>query len=215
MKKLLFTFGITFVLIGCGGGGNTTGGGINPNSIDLKKAINEGKVPEYDDTDPIENRYLAVVNYIRSLNIKCNDSLGYSGPVGKLQWSDELKDAAKEHNEDMAAQNYFAHKGSGKDTDLTAQALGLSKGSMPADRAQYNGYSRNVGENIHSVKSSQQIDNDEWIGAFEAFLQSKHGHCSNMLESRYKDFAMHEKIVERNGTQYRYQGYWTQMFGVK
>jgi len=119
------------LLAGCGGGGapatvetltTTTTTTVPTIASDFK--IDIANVEGYDTTDPIEDQYLAVINHLRGLSIKCNDSHAMSGPsASDMQWNILLADAAEEHSEDMRIAEHYDHLGSGTASDITGQTF--------------------------------------------------------------------------------------------
>jgi hypothetical protein len=191
--------------------------------------IDLSKVPNYNENAPLKDQYLSVINYLRSLKIKCNDKRGYHGPqllpngeLIKMRWSDQLANAAKEHSEDMLANHKMQHLGSGTATDLTAQKTFSSKPSTPRERMKANGYDykkidrrasdMNTAENIaYTAVSSGSLPDKEWVHVIENWMKSKDGHCSNIMDRHLKDFGMAvAKGKLDNGGE---EAYWTQDFG--
>ena len=164
------------------------------------RAIADGKINGWDGAKSEKEYYLALTNYLRSLPIKCNDEHAYEGPVKPLKWSDRLADAAKEHSDDMLNKNYFDHYG--------------SDGSSPVDRIKDNGFvGRGYGENIAYQKNNGiPYTGYEWLVAFVKWIQSRSGHCSNIMNPNfeYVGMAQSKSVSGRKVTLY-----WTQDFGVK
>ncbi len=169
---------------------------------DLQNAIHNGKIKNYNNANTIEKKYLAVINYLRSLPIECNDSQAIIGPSPKLNWDTSLEAAAKEHSDDMANRGYFSHTG--------------SDGSSPVDRMKNHGFNGNgYGENIAWIgKSGNGVtyNGNEWQKAFIDLLHSPHGHCSNMMNPNFNYFGMAESKKESSS---KIDIYWTQDFGKK
>ena len=221
MKQVLLSIlagvGI-FGLIGCGGGSGGKKDNGNGTTIDLNltKAINENKITGYDTSDPIEDRYLAVVNYIRSTNLQCNDSAKQKGPVGKLIWNTHLADSAEEHSEDMKLSVHYAHNGSGTINDVTGQTFSPARESTPTERMTHNSYPNNSGtmtaENIAMSSATYVLSDEYWIDIMEKWVTSTTGHCSNIMHPNLKDFGMHESRADKNASGW-YNIYWTQNFG--
>jgi len=231
-KKIIISTLVAFVFVGCGGGGNelatsanssttpstktSNSSYINPDDINLKEDINSGKVKGYDANGDRNSNYLAVLNYLRSLPIKCNDSMALEGPSPKLQWNELLKNSSYEHSKDMGIQEYFEHDGSGKDSDETAKANHLNRGSKFNERIEYNGYDYSAsGENIamYATKPDTPPSNS-WIDAFDSLIKSRHGHCSNIMNSGFKDVGVAEYRPDKKDSRGYYRAYWTQDFGT-
>jgi len=184
--------------------------------------INLKKVPHYSANDSIQKQYLSIVNYLRSLPVKCNDTHGLAGPVtNQLKWNRKLEEVAKEHSEDMLAINVMSHSGSGRATDLTGQDFTPSRASSSGERVLFNDYNyRTFGENVSYRAQYPTLDQQAWVDAMERWMKSKTGHCSNIMSPKFNDFGM----VEARGTQELTlsdglvhsvpAAYWTQVFGT-
>ncbi|WP_295421617.1 CAP domain-containing protein [Sulfurovum sp.] len=216
MKKIGLYSLVCLVLIGCGGGGSpATGGTIDPSDINLTKDIQDGKVSGYNSNDSIEDQYLAVINYVRSLKVKCNDPAAITGPSGKdMYWNPLLEDAAEEHSEDMKLSDHYAHDGSGTSNDITGQTFTPARASKFNERISRNGYTGAMtAENIamSASKPGKQPAN-YWIKVMEGWMKSDHGHCSNIMNPQLTEFGMFESRADVNATGW-YKVYWTQDFG--
>jgi len=186
--------------------------------IDDNFTIDVTKIDGYNVNDPIEDQYLAVINYLRGLRIKCDDPDALEGPVGvDLAWNTLLADAAQEHSNDMQATGIFAHDGSGTATDITGQTFNPTRNSTPFERMRYHGYNyHTAGENIAFRASSPTLPTDAWVSAFEGLMKSHTGHCSNIMNPDFKDFGMAETKGEYDfGNVIGEAGYWTQNFGAQ
>ena len=181
-------------------------------------------MPGYSVDDPIEDQYLAVVNYLRGLRIKCNDTKGFEGPVGvDLQWNGLLEDAAQEHSDDMAKSAHFDHLGSGTENDITGQTFDPPRQSTVAERIERAGYQwTTYGENIAMRWSyPDKPSNTAWVRAMEDWMKSKTGHCSNIMNPDFRDFGMaesrgvEEKVFSDGNTYLVNTAYWTQNFGAQ
>jgi len=200
----------------------------NPKLIGSDFKIDLSKVPNYDENAPLKDQYLSVVNYLRSLHIKCNDKEGLEGPVKKeLKWNNNLANAAKEHSEDMLANHKMQHLGSGTSTDITAQKFNPPRASTPEERMIANGYDyknniaasgMSTGENVAYSASTQTLSDKAWVNAMENWMKSKFGHCSNIMNPNFIDFGMAEARGSENikVDSQELEGeaaYWTQNFG--
>jgi len=215
---------LSFGFSGCGGGGSSSSpssgnpsasGSMNPSDLNLKKDIQDGKVSGYDSNDPIEDQYLAVINYFRSLKITCNDPSAISGPSGKdMNWNTFLADAAEEHSEDMKLSDHYAHDGSGTSNDITGQTYSPARASKFYERIKRNNYNGSLtAENIAmSASKPEKQPADYWIKVMEGWMKSTHGHCSNIMNPKLTEFGMFESRADVNGTGW-YKIYWTQDFG--
>jgi hypothetical protein len=223
MKTYLLAVASAIVVVsGCGptdgsGGGAHGGGGsagTSGGTIDASFHIDLADVPGYDSTDPIDEQYLSVVNYLRGLDITCNDAQGLSGPVEiDLRNDPHLQAAAREHSEDMRISGHYGHEGSGTTSDTTGQALGHA--STPRERMVHNGYTGNItAENIAIMQSTPNPPaSDAWVEAMEGWMKSTHGHCSNIMNPNLTDFGMYESRTSAPDTEGYYRVYWTQDFG--
>ena len=240
MKKVALASLVCFVLIGCGGGGsgdsgevddsvvrgNETAISLSVTDINLTKEIKEEKLI-IDSSDSLENQYLTVINHLRSLKIKCNDSSAKVGPSPEVTWNALLANAAKEHSTDYNSSGIYNrnHSGSGTTFDITATEKSLGRGSTPAERVKYNGYDGFSGENQATYVSYYEtnrrppnfsaINDDTWLSIMEGWMKSTSGHCSNIMNPIFEDFGMYEAgvNVENNGTHTLHSTYWTQEFG--
>ncbi len=147
------------------------------------------------------------MNEARSVEQDCGTE-GIMPPVGALLWSDELYSAAYEHSEDMVVNNYFAHDGSGTDSDWTAQVQELGRGSTYSERGKNSGFGKYVGENCAAGHTAS----DSVEKAVQGLLNSDK-HCRNMMNSLYTHLGMARVISEDSST--KYENYWTQNMGIK
>jgi len=105
-----------------------------------------------------------------------------------LTWDSQLHEAARNHSEDMAANNYFSH------TSLDGRTL--------VDRIEDAGYHWNAaGENIAAGYSTPQAVVNGWMNSA--------GHRQNILNSSYCDLGV-GYAFDQSST---YDHYWTQDFG--
>lgn len=200
---------------------NTSLNFITPSEINLTKAIQDGDIIGYDSDDSIEDQYLAVINYFRSLNVKCNDSKAYEGPVGSdIQWNILLENSSKEHSEDMRIAEHYAHGGSGTVSDITGQTFDPPRPSTPFERMNYHEYDySNASENIALTVKYPTLEGNAWITTMEAWMTSTDGHCSNIMDPDFTDFGMYESRGVRDFTfsdgvtRTSQVAYWTQNFG--
>ena len=158
----------------------------------LSDDVKEGKVENYNAKDPLNRRVLAVINYVRGLDIKCNDSQGKEGPVESLEWSDALEGAALEHSIDMLTYNNFSHYGSGRSTDITGLELKPQRSSYYTERIAYNGFNgENLLEVIGKVSTTNfTVPDDYWIDMIDLWIHSKKGHCSILLNDKVNQVGM-------------------------
>jgi len=145
--------------------------------------------------------YLAAVNRMRAKTRKCGNTVYKAAKP--LRWNTALYKASYEHSNDMAVCSYFSHKGSGKQSDWTAQKQKLGQCSSFVNRIENNGYIRHRGisENIAYGANSIETVMQQWIGSKD--------HCKNIMNPLYTEVGMAE-VVSENGIHY-----WTQNFGAK
>jgi len=157
--------------------------------IDIQKAISKGLVAGYDSQESLDRQLEAVINYVRSSSITCNDEEALSGPSAEIYVDQKLKDAAKEHSDDMLNTGNFSHKG--------------SDGSSSYERMQRHGYKgRKYSENIYYERNSAGVDSKAWIRSIEAWVSSTTGHCSNLMDPDITDFGFYESKNSAKTTSY-------------
>ena len=164
----------------------------------INSDIKEGKVKGWESAQTQQDRYLALLNHLRSQSIKCNDARGYSGPQPAVVWNDALEEAAIAHSEDLLEHSQLGHRG--------------SNGSTAAQRVKLHGFSGEyIGENVgYKNKSGIAYSGKEWIELFVGWIKSTDGHCSNIMSPEYNTFGMGEaKSEEGNSVTL----FWTQDFG--
>lgn len=134
----------------------------------------------------IATHVLALVNRARAQGRECGST--FYPPAGPVRWNAVLARIAKEHAEDMARNNYFAHNS--------------LDGTAPADRVERAGYDyRSTGENIAAGQMTPEAAVDSWIRS--------PAHCANLMGADYTEMgvAMATNRQSSNGV------YWTQVFG--
>ncbi len=207
---------LVLALIGCG-----SSNGNNKSStaeVNLTQAIANGDIANYDasrnGTSQVYLNYVAVINYLRSLSITCNDPAAITGPSSPdMVWNTHLEAAAKEHSEDMKKSNWYNHDGSGTVNDTTAQDMGLGRGSHFDERITHNGFSGSASaENIAMSTASFVQPHDYWLKIMEGWMASTHGHCSNIMSPTLTQFGMYESRAAMDSSG-MYKIYWTQDFG--
>ena len=145
---------------------------------------------ENDDDNPensIENEmkveFLSLVNQARSQGRNCGDT--FYPAVNAITWNSKLYQAALDHSEDMADNNYFSHI----DQD----------GNGPGHRITAAGYSWGTyGENIAAGYSTAQKTMTGWLNS--------PGHCKNIMKSTVTNFGVASALGGSYGI------YWTQVF---
>ncbi|RUR57273.1 CAP domain-containing protein [Vreelandella populi] len=141
-----------------------------------------------DECEPTEQQQevLDLVNEARSEARQCGEQSFDS--VAPLTWSCKLHDAAKEHSEDMAENEYFSH--------TSPEGEGIEQ------RVEEQGYVwRAVGENIAAGHMSATAAVDGWL--------ESPGHCSNIMNGAFTQMGM----AKADNPDSRYTTYWTQALG--
>ena len=146
----------------------------------------------------IKDATLKAINALRTTNQACAKA------TKPLIWNEALYKVTKEHTVDMAANSMLKHDGSGKDTDLTAKRLGLSRGSHFYERVNQKVNSKEIlsGELVVSVaansyKSPKAVLN-YWI--------HRPNDCKVIMDPRFSDVALSKVINTKTG-----RAYWTLM----
>jgi uncharacterized protein YkwD len=223
-EKILGLVCCGLLLVGCGGGTSSTNPSsceidptnIQPKDINLTAAINDNNIRGYSDATTLEGKYVAVINYLRSMKIQCQDPSCIVGPSeSNMTWNEDLADAAKEHSDDMALSIYYNgnHTGSGTENDITGQSFTSPRKSEFYERIKFNNYNGTLtAENIAKSVANYEISEDTWLSIVEGWMNSEHGHCSNIMNPELTNIGMYETRAEKdeNGT---YRVYWTQDFG--
>ncbi|MEB3213823.1 MAG: CAP domain-containing protein [Leptolyngbyaceae bacterium] len=112
--------------------------------------------------------------------------------LGPLTIDRNLEEAADQHTQNMAQQDFFSH--TGKD------------GSTPSSRTNSAGYETGfVGENIAAGYSTPQQVVDGWINS--------PGHRANMLNANYNEIGIGYYYMQNDTGSVNYYHYWTQVFG--
>lgn len=131
-------------------------------------------------------RVVELVNEARSRGRRCgSERFAAAAP---LAVSRKLNDAAADHARDMLKNDFFEHRG--------------SDGSQPGDRVGRTGYKhRLTGENIALGPQSAEEVVAGWLAS--------PGHCSNIMEPRFRDIGVAVASGRKRG-----QVYWVQEFGA-
>ncbi|QYF94661.1 CAP domain-containing protein [Massilia sp. PAMC28688] len=109
-------------------------------------------------------------------------------PAPPVALSPQLADAAMAHSRDMAAQNYFSHRGkNGSDVGRRAAAVGYAW--------------RDIGENIAYGQRSVEEVMTGWLAS--------PGHCANIMQARFTQVGMGYAVEPQSG-----RVYWTQVLGT-
>jgi uncharacterized protein YkwD len=108
--------------------------------------------------------------------------------VPPLAWNARLAQAALAHSRDMAARNYFSHRG--------------RDGSQAGVRAQREGYRwYGIGENIATGQATAKQAVSSWLAS--------PGHCANIMNPVYREMGAAYAANPRSDGGI----YWTQVFG--
>jgi hypothetical protein len=104
----------------------------------------------------------------------------------------DLQEAAQQHSQNMANQDFFSHTG--------------LDGSSSAQRALNAGYESSfVGENIGAGYQTPQAVVDGWINS--------PGHRANILNTNYNEIGVGYYFLANDTGNVNYNSYWTQVFG--
>lgn len=134
----------------------------------------------------VRQRVLELVNQARATGRRCGGEQFPS--VAPLAWAPPLEAAAQSHASDMAAREYFEHRG--KD------------GREPRERIRDAGYaSRLSGENIAFGAESAEEVVAGWLAS--------PGHCANIMDGRFRHTGIGFAPARTAG-----HIYWTQTFGA-
>ena len=204
-KSILLTAIAAFLITGCGGGfdgfkdsANNSAGDNQNSSGSNQDSITPDPYDAPSISDSTKKEYLDAINNARASARDCGDK--HFNATTALKWNNDLYNAAYEHSNDMAAQNYIAHDGSGESTDKTG--IALNKHSKFYERIKHNNYSyKSVGENVAAGQPSTEDVVKSWLNS--------PGHCENIMDPNFTEIGMAH--VEKSGTTYTH--YWTQDFG--
>lgn len=134
----------------------------------------------------VAQRVVELVNKARSEGRRCGRES--FPPTAPLAAAAPLEAAAAAHARDMAARDYFAHRG--------------ADGSEPRDRVSRAGYaSRLTGENIASGPESAEEVVAGWLAS--------PGHCANIMDARFRHIGVGLAAGRKDG-----RLYWVQTFGA-
>ncbi len=110
-----------------------------------------------------------------------------------LKPNSQLADAAQDHSEDMAKDDFFSHTG--------------VDGSNVASRVQDSGYQYStVGENIAAGQKTAAEVVEGWMNS--------PGHRANILNANYTEIGIGYEYLENDTGSVNYNRYWTQVFGT-
>lgn len=142
-------------------------------------------------SDDFEAQMLRLTNQARSQGRSCGH-YGYFPAAKPLRANKKLKCSARNHSEDMARKNYFAHNQPG-----TGEGGGA--------REKKAGYEwRSWGENIAGGWDSPMTTYTKWLNSPP--------HCSNLMKADFTELGVGYLAVP-SSINSQYNNYWTQNFG--
>ncbi|MEA5496002.1 CAP domain-containing protein [Limnoraphis robusta] len=125
--------------------------------------------------------------------IELTNNFRQNNGLQPLMFNSQLGNAAQQHSENMAFQDFFSHAG--------------LDGSTASSRAQAQGYpSSFVGENIGAGYLSPEDVVQGWIESL--------GHRENLLNPNYTEIGVGYFYLENDQGLVNYNHYWTQVFGA-
>ncbi len=132
---------------------------------------------------------LELINRVLELT---NEERSKAG-LDPLQLNDKLANAADDHSDSMAQNDFFSHTG--------------ADGSSLEDRVQSNGYQYSaVGENIAAGQNTAKNVVQSWMDS--------PGHRANILNENYTEIGIGYEFLENDTGSVNYNHYWTQVFGT-
>ena len=109
-----------------------------------------------------------------------------------LKINNQLANAAQDHSNDMAQDDFFSHTG--------------ADGSSVSDRVEDSGYQYSTtGENIAAGQTSAEEVVEGWMNS--------PGHRANILNPDYTEIGVGYKQLQNDPGSVNYDSYWTQVFG--
>jgi len=135
-----------------------------------------------------EAQVLVLVNQRRAAGATC-PTYGYKAPAPALTMNGALRCAARKHDQDMIANNFFSHTGTG--------------GTTPWQRIASAGYGayKAAAENIAAGQTTPAAVVTGWMNSA--------GHCKNIMDPALKEIGV------GYATGGAYGHYWTQNFASK
>ena len=110
-----------------------------------------------------------------------------------LKLNDRLLDAAQDHSNDMAQDDFFSHTG--------------ADGSTVGDRVRASGYQYSTaGENIAAGQTTAAQVVEGWMNS--------PGHRANILNPNYTEIGVGYEYLQNDTGSVNYNHYWTQVFGT-
>ena len=113
--------------------------------------------------------------------------------LGSLRVNSQLEQAAQNHSNSMALDDFFSHTG--------------SDGSSPFDRIAYTGYQYSAAaENIAAGQSTPEDVVQAWMGSS--------GHRANILNGDLTEIGVGYEYLANDTGAVNYNHYWTNTFGT-
>ena len=110
-----------------------------------------------------------------------------------LRLNNQLVDAAQDHSDDMARDDFFSHTG--------------ADGSSVSDRVRASGYQYSTtGENIAAGQTTAAEVVRGWMNS--------PGHRANILNGNYTEIGVGYEYLQNDTGSVNYNHYWTQVFGT-
>lgn len=110
-----------------------------------------------------------------------------------LKLNNQLVDAAQDHSNDMAQDDFFSHTG--------------ADGSSVSDRVRASGYQYSTtGENIAAGQTTAAEVVRGWMNS--------PGHRANILNANYTEIGVGYEYLQNDTGSVNYNHYWTQVFGT-
>ena len=110
-----------------------------------------------------------------------------------LKLNNQLVDAAQDHSNDMARDDFFSHTG--------------ADGSSASDRVRASGYQYSTtGENIAAGQTTAAEVVRGWMNS--------PGHRANILNGNYTEIGVGYEYLQNDTGSVNYNHYWTQVFGT-
>ncbi len=173
-------------------------------------------------TEEQKKEMLKTINKVRSQSRQCLKTNKTFNATNELKWSDTLEKATKKFADDMVKNNYYDYFGSDPhlqpDTSKPApwkQADALTF----EDRKEKFGYRIDelalenlgfAGSPTSTVAIPLASAMDYAYNGADGWLQSKKGHCENIMDSRVDEYALSYAYNAKNNTYY-----FVQMFGKR
>ncbi len=234
MKKIGLYSALCLILIGCGGGGNTSGVEINTGT---------GGIETPGDSNATVVLNTQEQNFLDAINIeRTKDQICGTTPMSKttaLTWNRKLALASEDHAKDISANNYRQedkndptvlmtnvdtdiirevtsinrhgiehetfHVGSGTSTDVALSDFPQYTESTFVERIQHRGYQISKTAGENITVGTTT---DTAKKAVKAWIDSP-PHCMNLMNPDFKEVGM--AYIIANGT--FYTNYWVQEFG--